>query len=291
MLQSDSPKPVGSVPDYPESFSRLEGELRVRADGAFRLAHELLRSLEAISVYFIDIIPRLTIFDRQAMKSGAPRDIMTEGRLEENIEKCIHKLYYLNINSYYFSEAKFAELSGMFPLLPLGCTAPWHDPSTWENVIDKKTQKLKKKFLSEDPSKVTEVVPEAVGPLLSRLQRLQELSNEVRSFLARLELNPYEALRQTTPATPNASPERNSTQAGCKAAKPTSQSRGGRPSDTDADEDRRIAEAWHSGSYRTYEDLDKKLDKPKGSVKRAIDRHRHRKGAGKPPLRGSRQDG
>jgi hypothetical protein len=57
----------------------------------------------------------------------------------------------------------------------------------------------------------------------------------------------------------------------------------GRPPDTDAKEDRRIAQAWKTGTYSSLEDLAQALGKKKEEVKRALDRHRHRdrkKGSG-----------
>jgi hypothetical protein len=54
--------------------------------------------------------------------------------------------------------------------------------------------------------------------------------------------------------------------------------KGGRPSDTNETEDRRIAEAWMTKQHGTYEELALALGKTKLDVKRAIDRHRHRAG-------------
>jgi hypothetical protein len=64
---------------------------------------------------------------------------------------------------------------------------------------------------------------------------------------------------------------------------------GGRPSDTDPKEDRRVAEAWRTGQYATYEQLANAIGKERRDVKLAIDRDRKRtgkRGSGK-----SRQDG
>jgi hypothetical protein len=51
----------------------------------------------------------------------------------------------------------------------------------------------------------------------------------------------------------------------------------GRPKDTNEKEDQRIYEAWNSRSYRTYEELGNEMRKKGEEIKRAIDRHRHRK--------------
>ena len=51
----------------------------------------------------------------------------------------------------------------------------------------------------------------------------------------------------------------------------------GRKMKTDPQADARIADAWASGQYRTFADLDQELDLPSGSAKQAIDRHRKRK--------------
>jgi hypothetical protein len=69
----------------------------------------------------------------------------------------------------------------------------------------------------------------------------------------------------------------------CKSepAAPTSRKRrrkGGRPPDTDAKEDRRIAQAWKTGNYSSLEDLAKAIGKKKHEVRKALDRHRHRDG-------------
>jgi tetratricopeptide (TPR) repeat protein len=50
----------------------------------------------------------------------------------------------------------------------------------------------------------------------------------------------------------------------------------GRPRDTDEDEDRRISEAWETGSYRTYDELAQAKKIPEREVRRALDRHRKR---------------
>jgi hypothetical protein len=54
--------------------------------------------------------------------------------------------------------------------------------------------------------------------------------------------------------------------------------RAGRPTDTDVKEDRRIATAWKTRQYESYEELAAALGKSKSEVKRALDRHRHRVG-------------
>ncbi len=51
----------------------------------------------------------------------------------------------------------------------------------------------------------------------------------------------------------------------------------GRKPDTDPKEDKRIAEAWATGQYRTFADLERELELDKGEGKRAVDRHRKRK--------------
>ncbi len=55
-----------------------------------------------------------------------------------------------------------------------------------------------------------------------------------------------------------------------------SRNRPGRPPDTDARRDRKIAEAWASGHYRKYAELETAMELKKGQVKTAIDRHRKR---------------
>jgi len=51
---------------------------------------------------------------------------------------------------------------------------------------------------------------------------------------------------------------------------------GGRPSDTDKKKDRRIADAWRSSLYATYEELANKLNMTRRDVELAIDRERKR---------------
>lgn len=57
--------------------------------------------------------------------------------------------------------------------------------------------------------------------------------------------------------------------------------RRGRKPDTDPKEDRRIFDAWQTGLYPTYADLDNALNLPNGEGKRACDRHRKRLPKGK----------
>lgn len=52
--------------------------------------------------------------------------------------------------------------------------------------------------------------------------------------------------------------------------------RRGRKPDTDPKEDKRLATTWESGRYRTYAELDNEMNLPKGTSRRAVDRHRHR---------------
>jgi hypothetical protein len=60
------------------------------------------------------------------------------------------------------------------------------------------------------------------------------------------------------------------------SARPKLRRRGGRPPGSNPESDRRIAEAWHTGRYPKYEDLERERDMSKGEVKRALDRHRSR---------------
>jgi hypothetical protein len=53
--------------------------------------------------------------------------------------------------------------------------------------------------------------------------------------------------------------------------------RRGRPADTNQKEDRRVADAWRSGAYATYEDLARALNKTKREVELALDRDRKRR--------------
>ncbi len=87
-------------------------------------------------------------------------------------------------------------------------------------------------------------------------------------------------------AAPQASPSTNTGhgegEGGAEAgAVPKQPKRRGRPPDTDAKADQKIAEAWKTKSYKIYEDLGKEIGKTKLEVKKAIDRHRHRKPARK----------
>jgi hypothetical protein len=50
----------------------------------------------------------------------------------------------------------------------------------------------------------------------------------------------------------------------------------GRTPDTDPKKDKRLAEAWATGRYRTFAELDTAEKLGKGEAKRAVDRHRHR---------------
>jgi hypothetical protein len=64
------------------------------------------------------------------------------------------------------------------------------------------------------------------------------------------------------------------------AGTPKSKGQRGRPVDTDPTEDRRIADAWATGSYRTYEECARKLglgDRGKHIVEAALDRERKRR--------------
>jgi hypothetical protein len=62
----------------------------------------------------------------------------------------------------------------------------------------------------------------------------------------------------------------------------------GRPSDTNVPDDRRVSEAWETGLYESIEALARALGRPKPDVRKALDRHRHRKG--KNARRNMRQD-
>lgn len=57
--------------------------------------------------------------------------------------------------------------------------------------------------------------------------------------------------------------------------------RPGRKPDTDPKEDKRIFDAWQSGQYKTYAELESELRLSKGEGKRACDRHRKRLPKGK----------
>lgn len=51
----------------------------------------------------------------------------------------------------------------------------------------------------------------------------------------------------------------------------------GRKPDTDPKEDKRIADGWSSGQYKTFADMEREMGLCKGAARRAIDRHRKRK--------------
>lgn len=51
---------------------------------------------------------------------------------------------------------------------------------------------------------------------------------------------------------------------------------GGRKPRYDRNEDKRIAGAWYSGHYKTFADIERELNMPPGTAKRAVDRHRKR---------------
>ena len=60
------------------------------------------------------------------------------------------------------------------------------------------------------------------------------------------------------------------------AASGKTRTRRGRKPDTNAEEDKRIANAWATGRYKTFADLDRELNLAAGTAKRAVDRHRKR---------------
>jgi hypothetical protein len=62
-----------------------------------------------------------------------------------------------------------------------------------------------------------------------------------------------------------------------QAERGKSRGRRGRKPDTDPKDDKRVADAWSTGEYRTYEQCGSALGRTKKQVKDAIDRHRHRK--------------
>ena len=70
--------------------------------------------------------------------------------------------------------------------------------------------------------------------------------------------------------------------------------RRGRRKGTDAsclDSDRRLAEAWKTGRYRTYADLDHEKQLPPGEAKAAVDRHRKRQAKPETIRAGKRSQG
>jgi hypothetical protein len=108
---------------------------------------------------------------------------------------------------------------------------------------------------------------------------------------ARQSVTPDERAAKTEPSShsdaPSPSePTESLTPSNLKARRP-----GGRPPDTDPKKDFKIAEAWLTRRYATYQDLASALRIPEREVRLAIDRHRHRKSAGKPRPRKRRQGG
>lgn len=72
-------------------------------------------------------------------------------------------------------------------------------------------------------------------------------------------------------------PSQDATPKVAEAAARKSRARRGRKPDTDPKADARIAEAWATGQYRTFADLERELKLPSRGAKLAIDRHRKRK--------------
>lgn len=50
----------------------------------------------------------------------------------------------------------------------------------------------------------------------------------------------------------------------------------GRPKENDPADDRKIADAWSTGCYSKYADLEREFNRSPGDARRAIDRHRKR---------------
>ena len=61
-----------------------------------------------------------------------------------------------------------------------------------------------------------------------------------------------------------------------EAAAPKRRAKQGRKPKTDPKADERIAEAWSSRQYKTFADLEQRLNLPAGTARRALDRHRKR---------------
>jgi hypothetical protein len=98
----------------------------------------------------------------------------------------------------------------------------------------------------------------------------------VTSFADNLFLRSALAIKWIVDDLSNGDEQRRSAKIECRPKK-----RIGRTPDTDPEKDRRVAEAWRAGHFRTYADLDSALQLDRGSAKKAVDRHRHRERDGK----------
>lgn len=73
--------------------------------------------------------------------------------------------------------------------------------------------------------------------------------------------------RNTSPVPPRS---------GCRIDPAASRNKGGRPRHTDYDEDRRVADAWKTGNYKSHADLATAMRMTRRKVKLALDRQRKR---------------
>ena len=75
-----------------------------------------------------------------------------------------------------------------------------------------------------------------------------------------------------------------------KKSSPTRKKKGGRPSDTDHDADRRIYEAWKTGQYKTYKELAREKGVKRRTIVLALQRHKARLRRGLPTPRQTRSN-
>jgi hypothetical protein len=175
---------------HPEAFSGLTGELLARAVSAWREGHNLVEASDEYYMYSLCIFPDVVVHRGQRWTRPGSRDISVEAALEPRLRTCIDALYHLRINSDSFNRLTLKQLVKRVPCLPC-------------SIMDRIREELDAAQVPPpaDPD-ATQVIshPDAAA-YTKRVKALRRLAKEVRGFLSRLALNPYEALDRPGPGT------------------------------------------------------------------------------------------
>jgi hypothetical protein len=203
----DVDNPRDEVPPYPEPFSSLSGELRVRAESAWREANGLVRCLGKLHSYYLSALPGVVVTGGGASIDKGRWDLTIEVPLRNDVELHLDALKYLEINSKIFLEKSFEELCEMVPDLPPSQVAAWLGEITEQLPAVREAGGLDVGEPgspgTEDPYRIRTIQPRGVVEFRERLApMMNELCNEVRSFLFRLGLDPYQALARSGPPLP-----------------------------------------------------------------------------------------
>jgi hypothetical protein len=178
---------VAKADTEPESFSGInEPRFQRHCQGAWSAASQLRGIIRQLRNYYTFVVPCLTYVFGRVLKSGGLREMPLEVEVDRVRDVCLRALLRLRIDSPSFVAASFEALVGRFPThLPPG------QVTHWKEELDRHLESHGPMPIDEaQPNRVRQVMPGLPEDIATRLAGLDELEDELLTFLETLEHMP-----------------------------------------------------------------------------------------------------